>query len=160
MIRVLFVCLGNICRSPMAEVVFRERVREAGLSAAIEADSAGTGAWHAGEPAHDGTRAVLARNGLGCDHRARVIQRADLDSFDHVVAMDGQNLRDIHAMGRGRAVISLFLDHAAGLGVSDVPDPYYNDNFEEVYALVDAAAIGLLARIRSEPRPPWLVDDR
>jgi protein-tyrosine phosphatase len=132
----------------MAEVVFRERVREAGLSAEIEVDSAGTGDWHAGEPAHAGTRAILARNGLGCDHRARVLVRGDLDSFDHVVAMDGQNLRDVRALGRGRAVISLFLDHATGLGVRDVPDPYFNDNFEEVYTLVDAAALGLLAKIR------------
>jgi protein-tyrosine phosphatase len=150
MIRVLFVCLGNICRSPMAEVVFRERVREAGLSDQIEVDSAGTGDYHVGNRAHEGTRGILTRNGLGCDHRARVIQRADLDSFDHVVAMDGQNLRDIHALGRGRASISLFLDHADGLGVRDVPDPYFTGNFEEVYALVDAAAVGLLAKIRRE----------
>jgi low molecular weight protein-tyrosine phosphatase len=151
MIRILFVCLGNICRSPMAEAVFRERVREAGLSDLIEVDSAGTGDWHAGKPAHAGTRGILAEKGIGCDHRARVISRADLDSFDHVVAMDGQNRRDIDALGRGRAAISLFLDHAADLGIEDVPDPYYTGNFEEVYRLVDAAAIGLLAKIRREP---------
>jgi protein-tyrosine phosphatase len=134
----------------MAEVVFRERVREAGLSEHIEVDSAGTGDWHVGKPAHAGTRGILAGKGFACDHRARVIARGDLDSFDHVVAMDGQNLRDIGALGSGRAVISLFLEHADGLSVRDVPDPYYTGNFEEVYALVDAAAVGLLARIRRE----------
>ena len=80
-----------------------------------------------------------------------MLQRADLDSFDHVVAMDGQNLRDIDALGgeRGRrAVISLFLDHAPNLGVRDVPDPYYTGNFEQVFTLVDAAAVGLLAKLR------------
>ena len=134
----------------MAEVVFSERVREAGLSEDIEADSAGTGAFHVGQPAHVGTRGILTSKGFACEHRARVIARADLDSFDHVVAMDGQNLRDIGALGSGRAVISLFLEHAEGLSVRDVPDPYYTGNFEEVYALVDAAAQGLLARIRRE----------
>lgn len=151
MIRVLFVCLGNICRSPMAEAVFRERVREAGLSDRFEIDSAGTGDWHAGKPAHAGTRGVLAKNGLQTDHRARVIARSDLDTFDHVVAMDGQNLRDIVALGSGRAVVSLFLDHAPGAEVRDVPDPYYTGKFDEVYTLVDAASIGLLAAIGREP---------
>ena len=148
MIRILFVCLGNICRSPMAEAVFRERVREAGLGDEFEIDSAGTGDWHAGQPAHAGTRGILAKNGIGCDHLARVLQRADLDRFDHVVAMDAQNRRDIDALGSGRAARSLFLEHAPGLGAREVPDPYYTGNFEEVYALVDAAAVGLLAKLR------------
>lgn len=151
MIRVIFVCLGNICRSPMAEAVFRERVQEAGLGDEFEIDSAGTGDWHAGKPAHAGTRGILSRNGISCDHRARVLKRADLDSFDHVVAMDGQNLRDIDALGGergGRAVISLFLDHAPDLGVRDVPDPYFTGNFEEVFTLVEAGAVGLLAKLR------------
>jgi protein-tyrosine phosphatase len=135
----------------MAEAVFRERVREAGLSDRFEIDSAGTGDWHAGKLAHAGTRGVLAKNGLGTDHRARVIARSDLDTFDHVVAMDGQNLRDIVALGSGRAVVSRFLDHAPGAEVRDVPDPYYTGKFDEVYALVDAASIGLLAAIGREP---------
>ena len=136
----------------MAEVVFRERAREAGLEELIEVDSAGTGSWHVGERAHAGTRGLLERKGLGCEHRARVIQREDLDRFDHVVAMDGQNLRDIRALGSGRAAVSLFLDHATDLGVRDVPDPYHTGNFEEVYTLVFAASRGLLARIRGAAR--------
>ncbi len=101
-----------------------------------------------GNPPHAGTRDVLARNGIACDHHARVLVRADLDRFDHVVAMNRRNLRDIEALGRGRAVVSLFLDHAAALGVREVPDPYYTGNFEEV--LVRSAVRRAAAKLRAE----------
>lgn len=100
MIRVLFVCLGNICRSPMAEAVFMHRVREAGLAGRIDADSAGTGSWHLGEPAHRGTRQVLSRKGISYDGRSRLLLPEDLVRFEYVIAMDLHNLRDIRELGQ------------------------------------------------------------
>ncbi len=150
MVRVLFVCLGNICRSPMAEAVFMHKVRAAGLEEEIEADSAGTGHWHVGNPPHQGTRAMLARNRIEYAHRARLITEADLDTFDYVLTMDDQNLRDVRAIGAGRAVVRPFLDYAPGVRVREVPDPYLVGGFEGVYDLVDEAAEGLLKAIRTE----------
>src|ERR1043166_10261580 len=102
MVRVLFVCLGNICRSPMAEAVFTHLVAKAGLENDIKADSAGTGHWHIGERPHHGTRHVLASKNIPYDGRARVIDRSDLDLFDYIVVMDNANLRDAHSMGKAK----------------------------------------------------------
>lgn len=153
MIRVLFVCLGNICRSPMAEAVFRHKVRAAGLEGQIEADSAGTGDWHAGSPAHPGTRRLLADNEIDCDHCARQITREDFDGFDYILTMDEENLSAVRALarsGKGRARIGPLMDFAPSASVREVPDPYYTGGFAEVYALVSEAAEGLLAHIRKE----------
>jgi protein-tyrosine phosphatase len=145
-IRVLMVCLGNICRSPMAEGVFRHHVKAAGLEAAIVVASAGTGRWHVGEPPHAGTRRELSRHGLSLgDKRAQHVAEHGPESFDYVVAMDRDNLRDLG----GRGV--LLLDFAdPPVGTRDVPDPYYGGGFEEVYDLVDAGCRGLLAHIVEE----------
>ena len=150
MVRVLFVCLGNICRSPMAEAVFAHKVKAAGLDSVIEADSAGTGDWHLGQPPHQGTRALLKERKIAYTHAARLVTPGDLDVFDYVLTMDNQNLANIQALGRGRAVVRPFLDYAPHLPLREVPDPYFTGDFSETYELVGAAADGLLAAIRAE----------
>ncbi len=148
MIRVLFVCLGNICRSTMAEALFRHKVREAGLEDQIQADSAGTGDWHLGEPPHPGTMQILAENGVEYEHRARQITARDLNEFDAIITMDEANRRGVLKLGQGKAVVTSLLSYAPTLGVAEVPDPYLTGNFGEVYPLVDAATEGLLAALR------------
>ncbi|MBC8104687.1 MAG: low molecular weight phosphotyrosine protein phosphatase [Cytophagales bacterium] len=151
-IHVLFVCLGNICRSPMAEAVLRHKVAEAGLSDRIRVDSAGTGDWHLGSPPHKGTRRILEEYGISSEGiAARQIIPSDLETFDYVLTMDDANLvavRDLAATPR--ATVRPLLEFSPELGVAEVPDPYYKGGFSEVYDLIDAACDKLLATIRSE----------
>jgi protein-tyrosine phosphatase len=152
-VQVLFVCLGNICRSPMAEAIFQKLVDDAGLSETIEVDSAGTGSWHVGEKAHPGTRKVLAAHGIAYDGRARRVRQQDLfDPERYVIAMDGSNLRDLQAAYGDHPRLFRLLDFAKQTKERDVPDPYYNGNFEEVYQLVADGCLGLLQRIRKQEK--------
>ncbi len=153
MVKVLFVCLGNICRSPTAEGVFRKLVEEHGLADRVTVGSAGTGGWHVGEPP-DG-RAVEAAGRRGVDLsgiRARQAKRGDFKRFDYVVAMDVENLRSLSLIcpEGERHRLHLFLDFAPELGQRDVPDPFYGGGagFEAVLDRVEEASRGLLADIR------------
>lgn len=155
MIQVLFVCLGNICRSPMAEALFRHKVREAGLQDRIRTDSAGTGDWHTGKPPHEGTRNVLQSHGVSWEGiKARQVKPEDLTLHRYVVAMDDSNVRNLQQAGKAGPdtwVVRL-LDFVPGCGRSDVPDPYYTGNFDEVYGLIDEGCQKLLEHIVREEK--------
>lgn len=149
MINILFVCLGNICRSPMAEAVFSHMVDEAGLSAEINVDSAGTGTWHIGEPACSGTRKILARRGYKYNGRARQVNAADMSDPDGmVIAMSAENIRDLRVRYGDYPHQYRLLDFAENSSEQDVPDPYYEGNFEYVYQLVEDGCRGLLKSIQ------------
>lgn len=149
MIRVLFVCMGNICRSPTAEGIFRAQVRAAGLANVIATDSAGTHGYHVGEPPDSRAIEAAARRGIDItDLRARRVQAEDFKRFDLVLAMDRENLGQLSRLCPRDAVERprLFMDFAPDLEAHDVPDPYYGgpDGFEHVLDLVEAASRGLL----------------
>jgi protein-tyrosine phosphatase len=152
MVSVLFVCLGNICRSPTAEGVFRHLVEQRGLSDQIFVDSAGTHAYHIGEPPDSRAQAEARRRGIDIGAlRGRQAKAEDFFNFDYVLAMDASNLSNLQKIcPQGSAPrLSLFLDFAPQLNRREVPDPYYDDGFSEVYDLIEAAAQGLLADIET-----------
>jgi len=156
--RILFVCLGNICRSPMAEGVFRRTAEEAGLAHLFEIDSAGMGDWHAGQAPDQ--RAQEAAHARGVDisaQSARKIELEDFDSFDLVVAMDGSNIADLEEIAphAGRRKIRRFLDYAPHVDAQDVPDPYYGgrQGFDHALDLIEAAADGLLTDLTGKTKP-------
>ena len=148
MVRVLFVCLGNICRSPTAEGVFRDLVRREGLAGKIGTDSCGTGGWHVGNPPDRRMTAAAAEDGLELAGQARQVTVDDFREFDLVVAMDGSNHADLLRLAPdddARARVRLFREYAGEAG-EGVPDPYYGgpDGFREVVAIVRRAARGLV----------------
>lgn len=148
-IRVLFVCLGNICRSPMAEGVFQNLVEAAGLADAIMVDSAGTSRYHIGEKAHPGTRRVLNQHGIRYEGRARQVDPVDVaGESTYIIAMDQDNVEELRQRFGDQLRVHRLLDFASSTAVHDVPDPYYSDNFEYVYRLVDDGCRGLLNTIR------------
>jgi len=152
-ISVLFVCLGNICRSPTAEGMFRDKVLVSGLADTVHIDSAGTGDWHIGRPPDvRAQKAALARGYDISDLRARQVSTADFDEFDYILAMDEQNLRDLHAMRPNtfRGHLGLMLQFSQSNDLTDVPDPYFGgeEGFQSVLDLLETASEGLLAHIR------------
>jgi protein-tyrosine phosphatase len=152
-IRVCFVCLGNICRSPTAEGVMLHLLRDAGLSARFVIDSAGTGAWHAGERADPRSRAEAKRRGIDLPSVARQFTADDFDAFDYVIAMDRRNHRDLARLAAGDAharKLHLLRSFDPGADDPDVPDPYYGagDGFARVFDICEAGCRGLLAHLR------------
>jgi len=147
--RVLFVCLGNICRSPTAQGVFQTLLEARGLSGDVAVDSCGTGGWHVGSAPDRRARAAAARRGYDLSRfRARQVQPADFEAFDYILAMDRENLTDLDAMCPAdyRGHLGLFLAFAGEGAPADVPDPYYGGDagFDEVLDLIEAASEGLL----------------
>jgi protein-tyrosine phosphatase len=156
-VRLLFVCLGNICRSPTAEGVMRSLVAREGMEGQITVDSAGTGAWHLGSAPDARARAAAAERGIDLSGHARQVQPEDFETFDLVLAMDRENERLLRGMARDeqeRSKVRLLREFdpaSVEAGDLEVPDPYYGaaGGFEEVLELVQAACEGLLAEIRS-----------
>lgn len=152
-VKVLFVCLGNICRSPTAHGVFQGLVEQASLTTCITVDSAGTGDWHIGHPPDRRMTTSAKERGYDLSSlRARQVSVADFYEFDLILAMDNSNLSDLHAMqpSDGKASLALFLDYA-DTAVEEVPDPYYGgpEGFEDVLDLVEDGSRGLLAALQS-----------
>ena len=155
--RILFVCLGNICRSPTAEVVFRAVASREAPDIVLEIGSAGTAGYHVGEQPDRRTRQAAARRGYDMSAlRARVVEPGDFENFDLILAMDRENLRALERRSppQARERLRLFLDFAPETGISEVPDPYYGgaNGFEDVLDLIEAASRGLVQHLRRQSR--------
>jgi protein-tyrosine phosphatase len=156
-LRLLFVCLGNICRSPTAEGVMRALVSEAGMQDGVVLDSAGTGAWHAGSAPDERASAAARSRGVVLDGAARTVTPEDFKRFDLLLAMDAENLRELRRMAADESqsekvrLLRAFDPAAVGERDLDVPDPYHGatGGFDEVFELVRAACAGLLEEIRA-----------
>lgn len=142
--KVLFVCLGNICRSPAAEGVFREMARD------VETESAGTGGWHVGEPPYGPMQAAARARGYDFgDLRARQFTAADFDRFDLIIGMDASNIANMERLrpAGNETPVRLLTDYAPERGMDEVPDPYYTRDFDGVLDLIEACAKGLKAAL-------------
>ncbi len=150
MTKVLFVCLGNICRSPMAEGLFKHHVKEAGLEEEFEADSCGTGAWHSGEPADPRMRQTAQKHGITLTSLARQVKPEDFQNFDYILAMDQNNFNDLKQIQAqvdgGKAKLFKMRDFDLQAKGEDVPDPYFGgqEGFEKVYEMLDRSTQQLL----------------
>lgn len=156
MINVLFVCLGNICRSPMAEAVFNQLIRENSLQDKIRCDSAGTSDYHIGESPDRRTLDVVVAKGLSLDHKGRQFLSKDFDDFNYIIAMDEENKKNILRLEKGRTPgqyqIFLMREFEGNPTDLNVPDPYWSgqDGFTEVYNILQKSSLNLLAYIRKE----------
>jgi protein-tyrosine phosphatase len=155
--RVLFVCLGNICRSPAAEGLFLHLIAQQDLEDAFAVDSAGTGSWHVGKPADRRMIQAAEARGVVLPSRARQITALDLEHFDHILTMDGKNLAAVHRLAMGqppRASIEPITRHCRRFQSQEVPDPYYGgaEGFNQVLDLLEDACGGLLTNLLEERR--------
>jgi low molecular weight protein-tyrosine phosphatase len=151
MVRVLFVCMGNICRSPLSQGVFEDILRREGLEDEVFVDSAGTGHWHVGEPPDERASSAASLRGLDISaQRARQVRPEDCEDFDYILTMDEENYRLVSSLCRGSAVVRPFLDFATDSPEREVPDPFHGgpEGFERVLDLVEEASEGLLEDIR------------
>ena len=153
MIKVLFVCLGNICRSPLAEGIFNAKIKALGLEKSISADSAGTSDYHIGELPDERTLRCAQKNGVEIQHRGRQVHRTDFRDFTYIIAMDGNNLTNLQQLklqsrylDKEIFLMRNFASEAPGL---PVPDPYYGteENFEEVYHILEEAIAGFVGHL-------------
>lgn len=154
MTRLLFVCLGNIIRSPLAENLFRFQAESAGVDGRYTVESAGTAAWHLGEPPDERMRKTAETHGVIYGGRARQVRERDFDEFDWIVAMDSSNVRDLIDMtgsAESRAKIRLLREFDPEQGDLDVPDPYYGgrEGFEAIYRIVERSVQGLLEALEA-----------
>jgi len=149
--KVLFVCLGNICRSPLAEGLFKKKVMERGLEDDFKIDSCGTAAYHIGEQPDERSAENALQNGVVLDHKGRQFTESDFDEFDYIIAMDKSNLRNIQSLEKNRTGYELVLmRNFDEQGINqDVPDPYYggDNGFQEVFEILDRSTESLLDHI-------------
>jgi len=152
MIKVVFVCLGNICRSPLAEGVFKKMLAEEKLHHKIYADSAGTAAYHIGDQPDKRSCEIANKYGIDLAHEGRQFNRNDLHEFDYIIAMDGKNYAGIKSLGEGKGKVALMRDFDEQGRGKDVPDPYYGgmEGFEEVYQMAYRSCKELLEHIKKE----------
>jgi protein-tyrosine phosphatase len=149
---ILFICMGNICRSPLAEGVFIHRSNRRGVADRFRVDSAGTGGWHEGDLPDPRSRAVAEANGIVLPSRARPVRPADFTRYEHLIVMDLENRRWMLANGAPAERVRLLLEFDADAPVREVPDPYYGgrDGFDEVFQLVDSACAALLDHLLND----------
>ncbi|GAA0878491.1 low molecular weight protein-tyrosine-phosphatase [Algoriphagus jejuensis] len=155
MIKVLFVCLGNICRSPLAEAIFNHKIQALGLSRKFKSDSAGTSDYHIGELPDERSVQCANRKGLNISHRGRQVNRTDFRDFDYIIAMDESNLTNLQALSAKynypNKEIFLMRDFVNGCEGLSVPDPYYGgeEGFDEIYQILDTSIESFLAKIKA-----------